>query len=62
MAIRYIIDSIEIDWGLLKLDLEQDDFQNGRTIEQLRDSFAHSQRVVYAMNQQRCIGTAPGFV
>ena len=58
MAIRYTIDSIEIDWGLLKLDLEQDDFHNGRTIEQLRDSFAHSQRVVYAMNQQRCIGTA----
>jgi ribosomal protein S18 acetylase RimI-like enzyme len=58
MAVRYTIDSKEIDWGLLKLDLEQDDFHNGRTTEGLKDSFLNSQCVVYAMNQQRCVGTA----
>lgn len=58
MTIRYTIDSKEIDWGLLKLDLEQDDFHNGRTVEQLKASFINSQRVVYVMDQDRCVGTA----
>ena len=40
------------------LYFEQDDFHNGRTIEQLRGSFKHSQRVVNAIDQQRCLGTA----
>lgn len=47
-----------IDWELLRHDLIDDDFHNGRTTHQLRRSFENSAIAVYAMEGSRCIGTA----
>ena len=51
-------DSRRIDWDQLKADLIEDDFHNGRTTAQLRRSFENSEIPVYAMDGDRCIGTA----
>ena len=61
MTISYVQKPGEIDWEALKNDLIQDDFHNGRTTSQLRQSFENSQLQVYAIIDQpvqTCIGTA----
>jgi hypothetical protein len=45
-----------IDWAQLKLNLKQDDFDNGRTPEQLRLSFENSRHVVFAWSEGRVVG------
>ena len=47
-----------IDWEALRRDLIADDFDNGRSTQQLRRSFENSQVPVYAMHQECCVGTA----
>ena len=47
-----------IDWELLRQTLMEDSFHNGRTTEQLRDSFVNSAVQVYAMDDDHCVGTA----
>lgn len=42
----------------MKASLAADDFDNGRTPEQLRESFANSQRAVVAYDGGRIVGTA----
>jgi ribosomal protein S18 acetylase RimI-like enzyme len=54
-----IDDSLEgIDWAAAKADLTADDFDNGRSPEALRRSFAHSQHVAIARDGSRVVGMA----
>jgi predicted GNAT family acetyltransferase len=56
--IHFITDLSGVDWAQLKGALVNDDFDNGRTPEQLRHSFENSQAVVLAVADARIIGTA----
>ncbi len=56
--IIYKTDLEGIDWVALKETLYQDQFDNGRTPEQLQESFANSYAVVFAMLGGRVIGKA----
>src|SRR5438093_13076328 len=47
-----------IDWALAKADLAADDFDNGRTPDALRRSFAQSQHVAIARDGDRVVGMA----
>jgi len=47
-----------VDWQQAKAELAADDFDNGRSAEALRSSFAHSQHVVFAYDGDRMIGMA----
>jgi GNAT superfamily N-acetyltransferase len=47
-----------VDWSALKTDLAADDFDNGRTPEELHRSFAKSYSVVIAWAENRVVGTA----
>jgi ribosomal protein S18 acetylase RimI-like enzyme len=47
-----------IDWNEVKEDLGSDDFDNGRSAEALRLSFARSQHVVFAREGARVVGMA----
>lgn len=57
-AITYKCDLEGIDWTALKALLKEDDFDNGRTPEQLRTSFENSRVVVFALDGERVIGKA----
>lgn len=48
----------EVDWAALKTALNADDFDNGRTAEQLQRSFANSYAVCFAWTEGRIIGKA----
>lgn len=56
--IVYQTDLSNVDWAQLKATLSEDNFDNGRTPDQLRDSFAGSQHTVLARTCERVIGTA----
>jgi ribosomal protein S18 acetylase RimI-like enzyme len=56
LAIDSTLDGI--DWDEAKADLEADDFDNGRSAEALRRSFAHSQHVAFARDAGRVVGMA----
>lgn len=47
-----------VDWVQLTADLQADDFDNGRTPDELRQSFANSAVVVFARDGERIIGKA----
>jgi predicted GNAT family acetyltransferase len=47
-----------VDWAGLKRDLVADDFDNGRTPEELERSFRASARVVFARDGERVVGKA----
>jgi ribosomal protein S18 acetylase RimI-like enzyme len=47
-----------INWAEVKADLATDDFDNGRSPEALRLSFAQSQHVVFARAGARIVGMA----
>jgi ribosomal protein S18 acetylase RimI-like enzyme len=47
-----------IDWAEAKADLVADDFDNGRSPEALRRSFARSQHVAFARDGGRVVGMA----
>lgn len=58
MTITYKRDLKGVDWAELTARLAADDFDNGRTPEQLRLSFANSATVVFARDGDRIIGKA----
>lgn len=47
-----------IDWEQAKADLAADAFDNGRSAEALRRSFAQSQHVAFARDGERLVGMA----
>ena len=47
-----------VDWGRMKALLAADEFDNGRTPEQLRISFENSYAAVVAYDGDRIVGTA----
>ena len=47
-----------VDWARLKDDLTADDFDNGRTPDELRRSFENSAVVAFARDGDRIIGKA----
>jgi predicted GNAT family acetyltransferase len=47
-----------VDWAQMKATLAADDFDNGRTPEQLRESFEASYASVVAFDGETIIGTA----
>lgn len=54
---QYTTDASLIDWRVLMEDLIADDFHNGRTQAQLRDSFVQSYSSAFALEEGRCIAT-----
>lgn len=58
MIITYKQDLDGIDWAALKQLLVDDHFDNGRTPEQLRQSFANSYACCFAWDSDRIIGKA----
>jgi ribosomal protein S18 acetylase RimI-like enzyme len=58
MTVR-VDDSLDgIDWDQAKADLVADDFDNGRSAQALRMSFARSQHVAIARDGDRVVGMA----
>ena len=57
-AIRYEATLEGVDWDAVTADLAADDFDNGRTPEELCRSFAASHAVVIAWDKRRVVGTA----
>ena len=58
MSITYLSGPDGVNFEMLRADLIADDFHNGRTTHQLELSFRNSQVQVYALVDNRCIGTA----
>jgi len=56
--ILYKTDLRDVDWPRMKTLLTEDDFDNGRTPEQLRESFEQSRVAVVACDGGRIVGTA----
>ncbi len=56
--IRYETGLEGVDWARMKELLSADDFDNGRTPEQLRESFANSHTAVIAFDGDHIVGTA----
>lgn len=56
-GVIYRTDLAEVDWVALKTTLTQDQFDNGRSPEQLRTSFANSRAVVLAWSAGTVVGT-----
>jgi GNAT superfamily N-acetyltransferase len=56
--ITYKTNLSDVDWEQMKAILAEDDFDNGRTPEQLRKSFEHSYASVLAYDGQQLVGTA----
>jgi predicted GNAT family acetyltransferase len=57
-VIRYTESTAGVDWAQLTDDLIADDFDNGRTPDELRRSFENSAVVVFAWHNGRVIGKA----
>ncbi len=57
-SITYRMDLTGVDWFEMKATLLQDNFDNGRTPEQLKESFENSYAVCIAYAGERIIGTA----
>ena len=53
-------DVVGVDWPVLKGDLAADDFDNGRTPEQLRRSFEASYATSFAWAGDRVVSTVVG--
>jgi ribosomal protein S18 acetylase RimI-like enzyme len=56
--INYETDLSSVDWERMKATLAEDNFDNGRTPEQLRKSFENSYASILAYDGQNVIGTA----
>ena len=56
--IVYKTDLSDVDWADMKSVLASDNFDNGRTPEQLRRSFQNSYAAVVAYADNRIVGTA----
>jgi ribosomal protein S18 acetylase RimI-like enzyme len=58
MNIDYCNNLNRVDWTAIKAALSADSFDNGRTAEQLRQSFENSQVVVFAWLGEEVVGMA----
>ena len=58
MAITYTLNLDGVDWEEMKTILVEDDFDNGRSPEQLQRSFENSHSACIAYADGRIIGTA----
>ena len=58
MNINYTTNVDNVDWQELVDDLEKDNFNNGRTSNELELSFCNSQAVAFAWSGSRVIGKA----
>jgi len=58
MPIIYSTSHDGIDWAALKAALAADNFDNGRTAQQMERSFRASFRCVYAFDETDVVGTA----
>jgi len=58
MPVTYDSDLNHIDWSALKSTLVADNFDNGRTPQQLERSFRNSHSVCFAFDNDRVVGTA----
>ena len=58
MAVELLSDCDGVDWTALKRALAADDFDNGRTPEELERSFRASASVVFARDGARIVGKA----
>ena len=56
--ITYRTDLGGVDWAQMKATLSGDDFDNGRTPGQLRESFENSYAAVVAVDGEAIVGTA----
>ena len=56
--ITYTTTTDGVDWEALKANLLADDFDNGRTPDELRRSFENSAVVVFARDGSRIVGKA----
>jgi predicted GNAT family acetyltransferase len=56
--ITYKTDLANVDWQEMKSILGADQFDNGRSPDQLRESFANSYATVIAYSDDKIIGTA----
>ena len=56
--ITYTTELGGVDWAEMKATLAADDFDNGRTPGQLRESFENSRAAVVAYDAGRIVGTA----
>jgi ribosomal protein S18 acetylase RimI-like enzyme len=57
MGIVFRTSLLEVDWARMKETLASDNFDNGRTAEQLRISFENSYVAVVAYDVDRIVGT-----
>jgi predicted GNAT family acetyltransferase len=57
-TIRYQRDLAGVDWEAMKATLLADEFDNGRSVEQLQRSFEASAQTVIAYHGTRIVGTA----
>lgn len=57
MAITYKCDLTGVDWEDMKITLFKDNFHNGRSTEQLKNSFINSYLACIAYVDERIIGT-----
>ena len=58
MPITYTLNLANIDWHQMKATLTRDNFDNGRSPEQLQLSFANSHAACIAFDGSRIVGTA----
>lgn len=58
MNLQYETNSDKINWRAFKSDLIADDFHNGRTTQQLQNSFDNSQVQIYVLDGKRCVASA----
>src|SRR5262245_24237368 len=58
MPITYKQDLEGVDWAAMKAVLQADDFDNGRSAEQLAQSFGNSAGVCIAYDGDQIVGTA----
>jgi len=56
--VTYLFDLTAVDWAAMKAILSQDNFDNGRTPEQLRASFENSFAACVAYADGRLVGSA----
>ncbi len=58
MNLQYETNSDKINWEAFKSDLIADEFHNGRTTQQLQNSFNNSQVQIYVLDGMRCVASA----
>lgn len=57
MVMRYAMDATAVEWHALKAALQADEFDNGRTPDELRASFENSYASIFAWDEETVVGT-----